>query len=109
MPWNRSHRDLVAFQSAGGVAGSHLAVARLIGTLTMIVVSTAAASETTATAARARTQPSSSQTLIAKIAATISVSGIRIGMTRPKVVSSPCSTAMNSRCGRRRMTGCTNA
>jgi hypothetical protein len=99
-----SQRLRVPSHPAGGFSVSQCPVARLIGTLTAIVVTSDAASAPTAAQDQGRVAP-----LLAKLIVNASVSVMPMGMTRPKVLNSPCSTVTRSGCGSRRKTGWTKA
>lgn len=80
MPWNNSHRFLVAFQSADGSFGFHRLVLRFIGTLNTSV-------ETSASEKAATDTPRIEVACVFRLAKTIAKTrqeGIRIGITLPK-------------------------
>jgi hypothetical protein len=104
MPWENSQRLRLRSHPGGGCSASQRPVARLIGTLTTSVNASDAANAAAADHDHGLPRP-----LLARMIASTRDSVIPMGMTRPKVFSRPCSTAMRSGGGSLRRTGWTKA
>src|SRR5215469_10347848 len=107
-PWKNSHRLRTCFQLSGGCWGSQRPVARLTGTL-KTTVEVKAAIQAPAAAHRQLGGPPWPLVMLALATPSARVAVISTGMTRPKVLSRPCSTSMCWAGRRRWITGCTNA